>query len=531
MSPVPSGTAPEDARHRRDAVFVAGMVAVFLVCVVRNPSSDTHPFRSFDPLPDAIEYAVGAANLNAGRGLTLGIDGHFIPSRFPIGFPLLIALCYRLLGDDVANAYWVSVALAAATIPLVYWTAMLVAGDRRAARWSAFLFATGSLTLSFAPLVMSETCSAFLTVLALGLTLRCGRTSGAAAAAALGLVLGFGLLVRTANLIVLAPIGLHLVRTVGRRWGIRRWLALLAPIAAVAAALLVFDARVFGSPWRSGYALYTPRVLFAPRFFAANAGAYFRTLALAVGGKALWLDGPFYGPLLPLLASVGVAVLWRAGERPLVGLFGSWLAVFYLFYASYFYYDFRFFTPVMPLVTILAAVGLAAALAPLPARPRAALAAIAIALHLLQPFSVGTSPLAAAWRNRLARRAPANYQHVQAVNAYMTAIGATAATHVVVSPLNLVYFDHYSNQRYALAPLSHDQEYARVPEVATALGWQDVTTLLAGGRQVYVSDFGLDDDTRPALRALAEHARLEPVAIAGGWLLRVTAAPRSGARH
>ena len=155
--------------RRGDLAFLGLIVALFLACVVRDPRSDELPFRSFHPLPDAIEYAVGAASLNAGRGLMLTINGHPIPSRYPLGFPLVVALCYRLLGDDIANAYWVSVALGASTIPLMFCLALAVTADRRVARWSAFFFATSSLILSFATLVMSEMCSVCLALLALNL--------------------------------------------------------------------------------------------------------------------------------------------------------------------------------------------------------------------------------------------------------------------------------------------------------------------------------------------------------------------------
>jgi hypothetical protein len=508
--------------QRGDAGFLGIMVLLFLACVLRDPRSDTVPFRSFHPLPDAIEYAVGAANLDAGRGLTVTVNGHAIPSRYPPGFPLLIALAYRLLGRDLANAYYVSIGLGAAAIVLVFLLARALFREPGVARWSTFFLATSSLMLSFAPLVMTEVCSVFLALLALNLAVRYEPTRGVPGLMGLGLTLGFGILVRTANVLMIPPLVLYLGWVHGTRLRLRHWGTLLAPIAAAAGLLLLFNAYVFGSPFRDGYALYTPRTLFAWRFFAASALPYFCTLVLAHAGKTIWLQGPFYGPLVPLLAVLGLAALARAGRREVIGLATAWITLFYLFYASYFFYDFRFFLPVLPLVLLLAAIGLMTLLRRLAGATRGVTALAAIVLYLVQPIAGGTSPLAAARRNHATFAPPANYLFVQALNAYMEGIGAQPETHVVLTPLNLVYLDHYSNQRYTIAPLSRDQEYARVPELAGVAGPLDLDALLAAGRQVYLSSFAADDEeARAALDALTVRYRLEPVPAAGAALSRI----------
>ncbi len=505
-----------------DTGLVALMVLLFLACVLRDPRADDSPFRSFHPLPDAIEYAVGAAHLDAGEGLTLTINGTPIPSRYPLGFPLLIALAYRLLGRDVTNAYWVSIALGAGAIPLIFLLAGALVRERGVARWSAFLLATSSLLLSLAPLVMSETCSVFLTLLALNLAVRVAPPRASGPMFALGLTLGFAMLVRTGNLPMIPPLLLYLVWAHGSRLGLGHWAALAAPLAASAAVMLVFNAHVFGSPFRDGYALYTPRTLFGWGFFAANALPYLRTLLLAHGGEMLWLAGPFYGPLVPTLALVGVAALARAGRRDVILLAGAWIASFYLFYASYFFSSFRFFLPVVPVILLLTAIGITTLLHRLSGRARTLTAAAVIVLYLVQPLSGGVSPLDAARRNRLARDPPANSLHVQALNAYMERVGARPETHVVLTALNLVYLDHFANRRYTIAPLSREQEYARVPELAAIAAPPDLDALLAEGRQVFLSEFAAaDDEARKSLAALAIHYRLEPVPGAGTSLARV----------
>jgi 4-amino-4-deoxy-L-arabinose transferase-like glycosyltransferase len=505
--------------------MVGFLVLLFLAGVVRDPRSDRLPFRSFHPLPDAIEYAVGASHLAAGRGLWLTIDDREIPSRYPPGFPLLIALFYRVLGNDVVHAYWVSIACGAGAIPLMFLLARALVPDPAVARWSAFLLATNALVLSFAPLVMAETCSVLLALAALNLAVRIGPDSRAASCAALGGILGFAVMVRTANVLMVGPLAAYLAWMHGRRLGLRLWSALAAPLAAGMAVLLLFNARVFGSPLRDGYALYTPRTMFAWEFFAAHAPPYFRTLLLAEGGKTIWLEGPFYGLLVPVLAAVGVVALGRAGRRDVLALAAIWVLTFYVFFAAYFFYDFRFFLPVIPILLLLAACGLAGLLRHLRGRGRAVAAAAAVVLYLVQPLFGGTSPLDAARRNRTTSDPPANYLHVRALNDYMERIDAHADANAVLSALNLVYHDRFSNHRYTLIPLSRAQEYARVPEVAARMPWPDVDELLARGVRVYVSDFAVDDAyARDALAALAARYRLEPVPDAGTSLARVAPA-------
>jgi hypothetical protein len=512
--------------RRGDAVILVGMVALFLACVVRDPRSETLPFLSFHPLPDAIEYAVGAAALADGRGLGLTIDGVTIPSRYPPGFPLLIALAYGALGKDVANAYWVSIACGVVALPLMFLLARALVADPAVARWGTFFLTTNALVLSFAPLVMSELCSLLLALAALNLAVRLTPTSRASAFAALGCVLGFATVVRTANVLMIALSLVALVMVHGRPSRPRQWIALGAPLAFAAAGLAVHNAAVFGSPLRDGYAFYTPRTMFAWEFFTAHAPSYFRTLALASGGKTLWLDGPFYGLLVPALAAVGIVALHRAGRRDALVLAGAWVVTFFVFFASYFFHDVRFFVPVLPIVLLMAACGAAALMPPQASPWRPAFVAIVAGLYLIGPVGHGTSPLDAIRQNRLGQDPPANHVHVRALNAYMDRIEASAGSHVVVTALNLVYADHFSNHRYLLVPLSPHQEYARVPEVQARMPWADVDRLLAEGRQVYVSDFATDDDdAKAAFGALAARHRLEPITDAGLALARVHRGP------
>ncbi len=49
------------------------------------------------PIPDAVEYAAIAVNLNHGLGPVLHFGGHSYPCRYTIGYPLILAAAYPLL--------------------------------------------------------------------------------------------------------------------------------------------------------------------------------------------------------------------------------------------------------------------------------------------------------------------------------------------------------------------------------------------------------------------------------------------------
>ncbi len=498
--------------RRGDLTFLAAMIALFFLCCVQDPRSETHPFSSFHPLPDAIEYAVGASRLAAGERFDLVIDGVTIPSRYPPGFPLLIAAAYRVLGNGLANAYWVSITCGAAAIPLLFLLVQAWIGDRAAAGWATFFLATNSLVLRFAPLVMTEILSMTLALAALNLAVRLDPGSRTSGFAALGAVLGFAVMVRSANVILIPLTALTLVGCRGRMIRPGQWTAIAAPIALAVTALAAYNAATFGSPLRDGYAFYTPRTMFTWEAFTAQAPSYLGTLVLAHGGRTLGVDGPFYGPLIPGLLLFGMIELRRRGRTDVPWLVAAWVVVFVVFFGSYFFFDFRFFVPLLPMILVPAACGTASLLRRHPPVTRAVASTVIVLVYVVQPGSAGTSPLALARQHHAAAHPPTNHLHTRALNAYMERIGADPATDVVVTALNLVYLDHFSNRRYTIVPLSPEQDYGWVAEIRARMPWQEVDAMLAAGRRVYVTDFAAEGPAlQEAYRTLAGTHRLEPV--------------------
>src|SRR5213078_3608261 len=90
----------------RDVVAIAIVLAIALLLMSRTGSR-----RGLElmPWPDGVEYAAQAVNIDAGRGPVLHFGGYTYPSRYPEGYPLILAAALPLIGHHVALLYTVNV--------------------------------------------------------------------------------------------------------------------------------------------------------------------------------------------------------------------------------------------------------------------------------------------------------------------------------------------------------------------------------------------------------------------------------------
>ena len=163
---------------------------------------------------------------------------------------------------------------------------------------------------------------------------------------------------RLPNVLLLAP-AIVLLAIFGAQLGRA---ALVAATCAVGLVpLLLYDASRFGSPFRTGYALWVPIPPMGLRYvFGLPAG----------GGSTANL--PFYatnlggfGELWPwpwaILIVVGAACAFRSGERlerAIAVTAVGFLALLLATYLPYFWQDARFFVPALPPLFVLAALAL-----------------------------------------------------------------------------------------------------------------------------------------------------------------------------
>ena len=180
--------------------------------VVIPRSWRTDPSR---PIPDAIEYAIGARNLAHSGSYTISLLGANYPPRYPFGFPALLAPFYWLPHAPLATGVYGAITFGILAVFCVYLLARATSGSVGAfAATLATLFSPALLDWSHT--VMSETATAALasaTALVLyAITVAQDARRRHALVLALGALCGLAVLVHLPNflLLIATPLALGL---------------------------------------------------------------------------------------------------------------------------------------------------------------------------------------------------------------------------------------------------------------------------------------------------------------------------------
>ena len=136
-----------------------------------------------------------------------------------------------------------------------------------------------------------------------------------------GIGMGCAIATRYADVLLLAPMILWLSTSSATRQ--HRW-AFGLGLALPCAALAIYHGVLFGSPWRTGYALTDEQTGFAVGYLIRNAQLYVEAFV-----------GCGLGPLF-FLACLGFLALWRR-DRSRGVLFLAWTLPLALLYASYYW--------------------------------------------------------------------------------------------------------------------------------------------------------------------------------------------------
>lgn len=266
-------TAAEPIRRRPNVRWALGLAALALVLrvafvVVFQPTSLTSN--------DALFYHAVASQIADGHGFSL--YGQPTAHWPPVG-PYLFSLAYRVAGPEPLAAVLVNAVIGAATVALLYVTALKALGPR-AARLAAGALAVMPGQILFADTLLAETAYTFILVgfLALVALVPARRWW---APVALGAVAGLAALTRGEGLVL--P-----VIALAAWWPELSWRGLLGRLAAVVAVMAVVvvpwtvrnavEADTFvgvatnssttlwsgHNPQANGGATYAPRSLLAP---------------------------------------------------------------------------------------------------------------------------------------------------------------------------------------------------------------------------------------------------------------------------
>src|SRR5262249_41034066 len=146
------------------------------------------------PWPDGLEYAAQAVNIDQGRGGILHFGGYSLPSRYPQGYPLILAAAPPPLRPDVARPYSVSIWLRVAGVVVTYLLALKLF-DRTSAIIAAILLALCPVFIAYSALVLSDVPTMTVTILVAWLLVRAtdeeGRSGRKVALSLTWTVLGF----------------------------------------------------------------------------------------------------------------------------------------------------------------------------------------------------------------------------------------------------------------------------------------------------------------------------------------------------
>lgn len=255
-----------------------GLLAIVgMVLITRYVSPNL--LRDLNPWPDTVEYVLSARNLAEHGKFAISINGQYLPSRYSVGFPLLIVPTFFILGNNYTNAILSVLALDVVSVLLVYWIGTLVF-SRLAGFSAALLLAISPADRTIAQIIASDVPATTFILLALVplVTLeapssdKCKRFGilpfrTCSRILVAGLLFGYCCWIRQIDVIYLPVFALLLGLTYYPGRGgpssstgylvvalflfVIGWSLLQAP-------LLLYNFRTFGSIMRTGYNLWAP---------------------------------------------------------------------------------------------------------------------------------------------------------------------------------------------------------------------------------------------------------------------------------
>jgi 4-amino-4-deoxy-L-arabinose transferase-like glycosyltransferase len=285
-------------------------------------------------------------------------------SIYPPGWPMVQALFIRTGSPALAGAV-----LAALFVLLVYALSRIVwPADRLTAALAPVVcVACPFITFMSASGLSHLPCATWLLAAAVAAAMGARASRPGAAAGwgiAAGVAAGLALVTRPYSA-ALACLGSGVVLLVCQRAHVRRWVLVLAAglpvVLAAGAFLLYYNFRTTGSPWVSGYHVYSSTFGFLSKDGSPDASAWANLRAnlpkyWRASNSEMWMGA------LPDLSLAGAALFFNIRDVRVWALAGAF-TIFLLGYGMYWYFD-LYFGPRnlfegMPFLVILSAAGVA----------------------------------------------------------------------------------------------------------------------------------------------------------------------------
>ena len=209
------------------------------------------------PMPDAVEYAASAVNMDRGLGPVLHFGGVTYPGRYTIGYPLMLAAGYPLLGGRPERLCIVTALTALVAIAGLYFLTLWTF-DRPSAILAGLLLATSPHFLGLSTLVMSDVPSLAVVVLAALAFLYAEEKDSLVASALCGLLAGLAVITRVTNGAILIGMLAAVLLVEPRRLRLGQVMAFAIAFAPFPGLQAWVNLHYLGSVFSNGYAFWLP---------------------------------------------------------------------------------------------------------------------------------------------------------------------------------------------------------------------------------------------------------------------------------
>lgn len=206
-------------------------------------------------MPDAVEYAAIAVNLDSGLGPVLHFEGNTYPARYTIGYPLMLAAAYPLLGHKPERLCLVTALTALIAVAGLYLLTLWVF-DRPSAVLAGLLLATSPHFLGLSTCVLSDVPAFAVVVLAALAFLYAQEKESLVASALCGLLVGLAVTIRVTNGAILVGMLAAALLVRPRRLRLAQVMAFAIGFTAFPGLQAWVNLHYLGSPLSTGYAFW-----------------------------------------------------------------------------------------------------------------------------------------------------------------------------------------------------------------------------------------------------------------------------------
>lgn len=327
-------------------------------------------YLSVDPLPDSLEYSLGAINFIHGDGFRIFLLNNWYPLRYPIGNSIML-IPFAWIGPKFLGVYIGNLFYQIACIPLLFFCSYKLF-NKKVAFLATFLFTFSPGLIGWSQIIISENTSLFIGLLVLAFSILFLESKNKHFLYLAVLITSLSILIRYSNLfLIFIPIFFLLVSYIKEKRDVKFSLIIISSILFIIGPLLslYYNLHAFGSIFKNGYDFWVPgSVIFSKEFFLDNLSYYLKTLN---GFKDTSTISRVFGPLLvfntltPFLFIFSFPALWfsfKKNKQKFLIMFGLFVTfLFNLFFYSFYslsFQDFRFLVPTTPFLFIIIAYGI-----------------------------------------------------------------------------------------------------------------------------------------------------------------------------